>query len=91
MRSTVVREAACSRRCTSVAPGWVPSTSLSRSTTGGVQRTTGSEMTTGPRGPSDRSGSESSIAISLGTSSRRSRRPLTTTTASSASEVANRL
>jgi len=75
-------------RCTSVGPGWVHSTSLSRSTTGGTHLATGIETTNGPESPTDRSGMVRSIAISLGASSLRSTLPFTTTTASSAMEVA---
>ena len=84
----MVRSWPRSLRCTSVGPGWVTSTSRSRSTTGGTHLATGIDTTNGPESSTDRSGMVRSMAISLGTSSRRSTLPFTTTTASSAIEVA---
>ena len=82
-RTTVVRAPLSSRRCTSVAPGWVRSTSRSRSTTGGTHRASMIDTTKGPWPSAGSSGTLTSIATSLGTSSRRSSRPFTSTIASS--------
>jgi hypothetical protein len=67
-----------------VVPGWALSTSLSRSTSGGVHRVASSRTCTGPRGASLVSSSVTSEPISLTVSSRASVRPLIATTASSA-------
>ncbi len=71
-------------------PGWVRSTSRSCSTTGGTHLVTGRLSTIGavPSVPVVRSGMVMSMAMSLGTSSRRSTLPLMMTIASSAIAVA---
>src|SRR3954449_2828431 len=68
-RKTVILAPACTCNRTSVVPGWVASTSLSRSTIGGVQRVAGTVMVTGPRTGSVTSGTLTSIAINRGGSS----------------------
>ena len=55
-----------SRSRTSVTPGWVPSTSLSCSTTGGVHRVDGRLITTGPAGPVRQVGDGDLLAVQLG-------------------------
>ena len=64
-------------------PGWVASTSLSCSTTGGVHRVEGRLITTGPVGPSERSGTVTSWALIVGVSFSRERKPRTVMIASS--------
>ena len=86
--TTVVRRPLHSRRCTSSSPGWLRSTSWSRSTTTGTHRCTGSDTTKGPLPVADRSGTLTSIAMSFGDSSRRSSLPFTSRIASSVSRVA---
>ena len=84
-RTIVARGPLQSFRCTSDRPGWVHSTSCSRSTTGATHRWTGIDTTKGPPSSAVRSGTLTSCAISFGISSRRSSRPLTIRIASSAS------
>jgi hypothetical protein len=64
-------------------PGWVRSTSVSFSTTGGVHRVEGSLITTGPLGPSERSGTVTSWARTAGVSLSRESVPRTVMMASS--------
>ncbi len=86
-RITVVRSRPRSRRCTSLTPGWVRSTSLSWSTTGGVQRVIGMLTTTGPVRSSVRSGTVSSSPRISGWSLLRESLPRTVTMVSSASRL----
>ena len=86
-RITVVRSRPSRRRWTSVTPGWVRSTSLSWSTTGGVQRVIGMLTTTGPERSSSRSGSVTSSARISGWSLLRESLPRTVTIASSESRL----
>ena len=79
-----------SRRCTSARPGWVRSTSCSRSTTGGdAPLAPGSTRRKGRTRPATGPARSPPSRPAWATSSRRSSRPLTTTMASSASRCAH--
>ena len=68
-------------------PGWVRSTSLSCSTTGGVHRVEGIVISTGPTPRSSIAGVETVLPRSSGWSLLRSSRPCTAITVSSTSRV----